>query len=72
MAGDIINARRIQYDINKIINVLIKNNNCFATVKATLTLLGIDMGNTVFPGAKFSKHDMEKLKRELQIAGLSV
>ena len=72
MAGDMEKARNIQYSINKIINVLIKNDNCFANVKATLTLFGIDMGNMVFPCAKFTKQDMEKLKHDLQNAGLSI
>ncbi len=70
-AGNIAEARRIQYEINKIVNVLVKDNNCFAKVKATLTLKGIDMGNTVFPGAKFLKRDFAKLKKELNEAGMS-
>lgn len=72
IAGDIQKARQIQYDINKVVSVLIKNDNCFAAVKATLTLFGIDMGSTVFPGAKFSKQDMQKLKHDLQTAGLEI
>lgn len=72
LAGDIKKARDIQYQINKVVHVLTKNQTTIATIKAALTLFGIDMGNTVFPNTRFSKQDMLKLKNDLIEAGLSL
>ncbi len=71
-AGDIEKARSIQYDINKVVHVLIKNDSCFATVKEALKLKGIDMGSLVFPNPEFSAEELAQFKADLISAGLAL
>lgn len=71
-SGDTELARKTQYEINKIIQVLIEGHHTIRNVKAALTLQGIDMGYPVFPYGELDKKDMEELKNKLILAGLEL
>lgn len=65
-------ARKIQYEINKIIYVLIKDNRLLAALKCALSLMGMDMGVPVFPARPYTEEEAAGLRRDLIAAGLAL
>lgn len=68
MAGDICGAREKQNKLNAMIKIGMKYGN-IAYWKAMLTLLGFDMGYTVFPRKMPQADDLKILKAELEEIG---
>lgn len=67
--GDVDKAREIQYGINKIIHVLIKDKRTIGAIKAAFELMDIDAGACAFPCKAFSPEEKAALKKELIHAG---
>lgn len=68
--GDMAKAREIQYAINDIITVLIKDGKCIPNIKAALGMMGIDMGGCAFPTKRVEGEEALLLKKNLIAAGV--
>lgn len=66
--GDFEGARQKQFEINRIISVLIQYG-VYPSIKHVLCSLGFDVGHTVFPGRRFTPAQQEALMRDLLAAG---
>lgn len=66
-AGDMVSALKAQRKLNEIVNVLIDGN--ISVWKDALSLLGFDMGYTVYPTKLSTKEEKEKLKSDLTAIG---
>ena len=64
-AGNVARAREIQHAINKVIDVLIKNNVIPATKAAVKGLIGIDAGECTSPIKHYSAEEFDRLMRDL-------
>ena len=69
--GDVVRAREIQYGINKVIHVILSRGkgNLIKSLKGTLTLMGIDVGDAAYPAAHNDKEELSALKADLIAAG---
>ena len=65
--GDLKTALAYQNQLNEFISVMLGGN--MARWKAALTLLGFDMGYTVFPATPVSENDLKDLKEKLTAIG---
>jgi N-acetylneuraminate lyase len=65
---DITGAQKMQTEINKIVDVLIKYSVINA-VKCALTLKGFDSGNAAYPSRIYTKEQISALKSDLEKAG---
>lgn len=65
--GDLKTALAYQNQLNEFISVMLGGN--MARWKAALTLLGFDMGYTVFPATPVSESDLKDLKEKLTAIG---
>lgn len=65
--GDLKTALEYQNKLNEFVSVMLGGN--MARWKAALTLLGFDMGYTVFPAALVSEADLNELKEKLTKIG---
>jgi N-acetylneuraminate lyase len=68
MAGDFETARQAQFEINRIIRVIIKYG-VIRTVKQTLCEMGFDVGGPAFPGRGFSPDEAKQLRKDMEEAG---
>ena len=69
--GRFEDARRIQFEINKVIAVLLAHN-CIAAIKEVFNRTGIDAGSVAYPGKVFDKEESALLIKELKEAGLEL
>ena len=69
-AGDIKGAFQMQFEINRIIRVIIKYG-VIRTVKQTLCEMGFDAGGPAFPGHGFTRDEAQLLRKEMGEAGFS-
>ena len=67
LAHDTERALEYQNKLNSVINVLIDGNDAYW--KAVLSLLGFDMGYTVFPAKPVSEKELSELKMKLDSVG---
>lgn len=65
--GDLKTALAYQNQLNEFISVMLGGN--MARWKAALTLLGFDMGYTVFPATPVSENELKDLKEKLTAIG---
>lgn len=65
--GDLKTALKYQNMLNEFISVMLGGNN--ARWKAALTLLGFDMGHSVFPATLVTEDDLKELKEKLTRIG---
>jgi N-acetylneuraminate lyase len=65
---DIKGAQKMQTEINKIVDVLIKYGVINA-VKCALTLKGFESGNAAYPSRVYTKEQISSLKSDLEKAG---
>ena len=65
--GDLKTALAYQNQLNEFISVML--GGTMARWKAALTLLGFDMGYTVFPATPVSENDLKDLKEKLTAIG---
>ena len=71
--GELEKARQIQYEINKIIRVLLEFGGGFVVgknLKEALNVMGFDMGKCVFPASGFTAEESAQLIAKLTAAGL--
>ena len=66
--GDMKTALAYQNKLNSYINKMLTGKG-IGYWKASLSLLGFDMGYTVFPGTPISNEDMQKLKADMDEIG---
>ncbi|MBQ8510430.1 MAG: dihydrodipicolinate synthase family protein [Clostridia bacterium] len=73
-AGDIAEAQRIQYDINHVIDIILRfdPNNVMNSTKAVLNLMGFDVGRAVFPAREYTQAELNALRDELASVGFVV
>lgn len=73
-AGKIDEARAIQYEINRIIRVLLefRGGTALCNTKMALKLMGFDVGGCAFPMSSPSAEEMQELKRQLTEAGMKL
>ncbi|MBQ3762026.1 MAG: dihydrodipicolinate synthase family protein [Clostridia bacterium] len=64
-------ARRVQFDINRVITVLL-SHGCIAAIKECFTYMGIDAGCVAYPGKVFDAEEKKALICELKQAGLEI
>jgi N-acetylneuraminate lyase len=64
-SGEIQAARKMQFKINRIIEVLFKYGN-LGSIKFLLSHLGFDMGNVAFPGKILSTEEQKNLLKDLK------
>lgn len=64
-AGNVTRAREIQHAINKVIDVLLKNNALPATKAAIRGLLGFNVGECTPPLKQYSHQEFDKLMNDL-------
>lgn len=67
-SGDFTGAQKVQYQINRVIAVLLKFG-CLRSVKETLCLLGFDAGGPAIPGKAIDADTSRKLALALREAG---
>ncbi|MBR5868498.1 MAG: dihydrodipicolinate synthase family protein, partial [Clostridia bacterium] len=72
--GNMVEAQRIQYSINRVIKVLLDHGrgNVVKSVKETLLLMGFDSGYAASPAAPFTAEEKAALKADLIAAGLEL
>lgn len=66
--GNIEEARRIQYKVNRVVSVMVKHEVISAT-KAMCTRMGFVSGNATFPLKQMGDAETKSLSKELDIAG---
>ncbi len=66
--GDMKTALAYQNKLNSYINKMVTGKG-IGYWKASLSLLGFDMGYTVFPATPISNEDMQKLKSDMDEIG---
>ena len=73
-AGKIDEARAIQYDINRIIRVLLefRGGTALCNTKMALNLMGFDASVCAFPMSSPSAEEMQELKKRLIEAGMEM
>ncbi|HOD02254.1 MAG: N-acetylneuraminate lyase [Firmicutes bacterium ADurb.Bin300] len=64
-AGDFETARKQQFKVNKIIEVIIRHG-VIRTIKYMLSYVGIDAGDMSFPAATLSQDEKRTIRRELE------
>ncbi len=67
-AGDFEGARAKQFEVNKIIAVLLKHG-CTASVKEVFNIMGFGVGNIAYPGKTFDEASRAQLIADLKQAG---
>ncbi len=70
--GDLAGARREQYEINRVIRVLIEYGGgtpVIKNLKAAMGRLGFDMGYPAFPSERLSEDETDRLMDQLKEAG---
>ncbi|MBQ6989696.1 MAG: dihydrodipicolinate synthase family protein [Clostridia bacterium] len=72
--GNMVEAQRIQYAINRVIKVLLDHGrgNVVKSVKEALLLMGFDSGYAASPAAPFTAEEKAALKADLIAAGLEL
>ncbi|MBR4236051.1 MAG: dihydrodipicolinate synthase family protein [Clostridia bacterium] len=70
-AGRFEEARSTQFEINKVISVLLAHN-CIAAIKLAFTLMGIDAGDVAYPGKRFDKAETNEFIKEMREAGFEL
>lgn len=68
VSGDFETAVAQQYKVNRIIEIIIRHG-VIRTVKYMLSFVGINAGNTCFPGEIFSEEEKNLIKKELDETG---
>ena len=68
-AGDIKEAQKQQYAVNKVISIMLKYG-VVRSGKAVLRMKGFDVGYPVLPQRPLSDEQMQQLKKEMMAAGL--
>ena len=73
-AGKIDEARAIQYEINRIIRVLLefRGGTALCNTKMALNLMGFDAGVCAFPMSTPTPDEMQQLKKQLKEAGMEI
>ena len=69
--GEFEKARQMQFEINKVINVILKHE-CIPAIKEILTIKGLDAGNVVYPGKRFTDEERKALISDLADAGYQI
>jgi N-acetylneuraminate lyase len=64
--NDIAEARRLQYESVKILDVVIRHGGGVRGGKALMNLAGVDCGQCRLPISPVSDEEMEDIKKELQ------
>ena len=70
-AGDFEGARAKQFEINKIISVLLAYG-CIPAIKEVFNIMGFGVGSVAYPGRTFDASSRAQLADELEKAGYSV
>ena len=70
-AGDHETARKTQFRINRVIEIL-RRYTTIPAVKESFRFRGIDAGNAAYPGRVFTPEESAALQRELREAGIDV
>ena len=70
-AGDYETARKTQFRINRVIEIL-RRYTTIPAVKESFRFRGIDAGNAAYPGRVFTPEESAALQRELREAGIDV
>jgi len=73
--GDIEAARKTQYEINRIIEVLLNfgsGNPVIRNLKEALIIMGFDMGDAAYPTLPLDKDERTALASALTAAGLDL
>ena len=70
-AGDHETARKTQFRINRVIEIL-RRYTTIPAVKESFRFRGIDAGNAAYPGRVFTPEESAALQRELREAGINV
>lgn len=68
VAGDIETARKQQFKVNKVIEIIIRHG-VIRTVKHMLSYVGIEAGAANFPAASLSEDEKTTIKNELESIG---
>jgi len=70
--GDIKKAEEMQHKIDLGVEILIRysKNGAIKATKEALNLMGINVGNAVYPAAPLSRDESQSLKKELQDIGV--
>lgn len=66
--GDIIGARNKQYEINRIIKVLL-DYRCVDAIKEVFNIMGFEAGCTACPSRPMSKEESAQMRKDLEQAG---
>lgn len=66
--GDMEQARQMQRQVNKVIDVLIRHNT-IPTIKFTLEMLGFEAGEATYPMVRFSEEEKQQIKKDLEVVG---
>ena len=67
-AGDFPAAQKTQFQINRVIEVLLRYG-CIAAIKEVYTAMGYDAGSVAYPGKRFSAEERASLLRDMKNAG---
>ena len=70
-AGRFDEARREQYAINRVIDVLLAHG-CIASIKEAFNYMGFDAGAVAYPGKVFDREESALLIKQLKKAGLAL
>ncbi len=70
--GDFAAARDWQYKIDRVVEILLADGSCIASVKAYFSLLGIDAGFAALPQLRLDAAQMKTLHDRLAAEGVEV
>lgn len=66
--GKIAEARQIQYKVNKVISIILKNE-CIPGAKYAATMLGYDVGNATYPMRQLTDEQKKQFEADVRAAG---
>ncbi len=71
-AGDFAKARDWQYKIDRVVEILLSDGSCIASVKAYFTKLGIDCGYAALPQLRLNEEQVGRLCSRLAAEGVEM
>ena len=70
-SGDFEGARSTQFEINKVIGVILKYD-CIPAIKEAFNIMGFDAGSIAYPGKVFTKEESDLFREEMNEAGYNL